>query len=67
MNDWTKFSDRLPTEADAQGGHILIRSRSILTSEVTEKVGLWNWIQPTHPLAKETWAANGCLEWRRLS
>lgn len=63
MSAWTRFSDRLPTPADARGGMVLSRHRSIVTGAIEERMGLWDWIQPTHPQAKELWEANGFIDW----
>lgn len=63
MSNWTLFSNRLPTSADARGGMVLARHRSIVTGEIEERLGMWNWIQPTHPQAKELWEANGFIDW----
>lgn len=63
MSAWTRFSDRLPTPSDARGGMVLARHRSIVTGAIEERMGLWDWIQPTHPQAKELWEANGFIDW----
>lgn len=64
MPDWIKFSDRLPTQADALAGQVLTRYRSFVSGQVEERMAMWDWIPPSHPQAKELWASNGFTEWR---
>ena len=61
---WIKFTDRLPTQADALGGQVLTRHISVVTGEAAERLAMWNWVPSDNPRAKELWAINGFIEWR---
>jgi hypothetical protein len=61
LSAWIKFADRLPSHHDAVGGMVWA-----LEEGGTEKQAMWNWVPPSTPQARETWAANGFVAWRRI-
>lgn len=53
---WTKFSDRLPSKADAnESGDVLA-----LESNGRSRPVMWDWVH-----SDESWKANGFVAWKR--
>lgn len=62
MNQWIKFADRLPTQADAnEKGEI-----DLAETNGQHRRGLWNWIPPLRKDAVYMWHNNGFVAWRKL-
>jgi hypothetical protein len=59
MADWINIADRLPAAQDANAEGLVW----FLHSNGNARLGMWDWIQPVHPQAKEIWIANGFVAW----
>jgi len=62
MSQWISFRDRLPTHEDAnEKGEV-----ELAETNGQRRRGLWDWIPPNHPQAKDLWRVNGFAAWRRI-
>lgn len=62
---WIKFTERLPTAADAVGGKVMARGGRVAFYPDERPVD-WDWIRPTHDAAAATWEANGFTDWAHI-